>query len=111
MFAGLQQLPDLHSCGIGGSLGVCDRIKPGENEKKGQDFHWAKIGNSCHLFAPESGVNVLNPSPLAVKENETGYLPPLKTKIESTGSYDVVFVCFPTWDEDAAAGEEFFKTV
>jgi flavodoxin len=31
-----------------------------------------------------------------VKENETGYLPPLKTKI-SIQNYDVVFVGFPTW--------------
>jgi flavodoxin/mono/diheme cytochrome c family protein len=33
-----------------------------------------------------------------VKENETGYLPPLKTKIDSIGKYDIVFVGFPTWD-------------
>ena len=33
-----------------------------------------------------------------VKENETGYLPPLKTKIDSIQNYDVVFVGFPTWD-------------
>ena len=33
-----------------------------------------------------------------VKENETGYLPPLKTKIDSIETYDVVFVGFPTWD-------------
>ena len=33
-----------------------------------------------------------------VKENETGYLPPLKTKIDSIQKYDVVFVGFPTWD-------------
>jgi flavodoxin len=33
-----------------------------------------------------------------VKENETGYLPPLKTKIDSIGRYDVVFLGFPTWD-------------
>jgi len=32
-----------------------------------------------------------------VKENETGYLPPLKTKIDSIQKYDVVFVGFPTW--------------
>ncbi len=32
-----------------------------------------------------------------VKENETGYLPPLKTKIDSIQHYDVVFVGFPTW--------------
>ena len=33
-----------------------------------------------------------------VKENETGYLPPLKTRIDSIQYYDVVFVGFPTWD-------------
>lgn len=35
-----------------------------------------------------------------VNENETGYLPPLKTKIDSIEKYDVVFVVFvgfPTW--------------
>lgn len=30
-------------------------------------------------------------------ENETGFLPPLKTKIDSIQNYDVVFVGFPTW--------------
>lgn len=33
-----------------------------------------------------------------VNENETGYLPPLKTKIDSVEKYDFVFVGFPTWD-------------
>jgi flavodoxin len=32
-----------------------------------------------------------------VKENETGFLPPLKTKIENIEQYDVVFLGFPTW--------------
>lgn len=32
-----------------------------------------------------------------VEENESGYLPPLKTKIDSIGKYDVVFLGFPTW--------------
>jgi len=32
-----------------------------------------------------------------VEENETGFLPPLKTKIEHIEKYDVVFVGFPTW--------------
>ena len=32
-----------------------------------------------------------------VKENETGYLPPLRTKIDSIQNYDVVFAGFPTW--------------
>lgn len=31
------------------------------------------------------------------KENETGFLPPLKTRIENIGQYDTVFVGFPTW--------------
>ena len=30
-------------------------------------------------------------------ENETDYLPPLKTKIQDIEKYDVVFVGFPTW--------------
>lgn len=30
-------------------------------------------------------------------ENETGYLPPLKTKIDSIQNYDVIFIGFPTW--------------
>jgi len=33
-----------------------------------------------------------------VRENETGYLPPLRTKIEHIEEYDVVFLGFPTWD-------------
>ena len=33
-----------------------------------------------------------------VKENETGYLPPLKTKIDSFQKYDMVFIGFPTLD-------------
>jgi flavodoxin len=32
-----------------------------------------------------------------VSENETGYLPPIKTKIDSIQNYDLVFVGFPTW--------------
>src|SRR5690606_23382252 len=31
------------------------------------------------------------------EENRTGFLPPLKTKIDSIQKYDVVFVGFPTW--------------
>ena len=31
------------------------------------------------------------------RENETGYLPPLKTRIDRIEQYDVVFVGFPTW--------------
>ena len=31
------------------------------------------------------------------EENESGFLPPLKTKIDNIQQYDVVFVGFPTW--------------
>lgn len=33
-----------------------------------------------------------------VKENETGYLPKLKTKIDGIEKYEVIFIGFPTWD-------------
>ncbi len=47
-----------------------------------------------------------------VKENETGYLPPLKTKIDSIEKYDVVFLGFPAWDmKNAAAGKKFFASI
>ena len=31
------------------------------------------------------------------KENSNGYLPPLKTKIDSITRYDIIFLGFPTW--------------
>ena len=33
-----------------------------------------------------------------VRENESGYLPPLKTSIDNIEKYDTVFLAFPTWD-------------
>ena len=33
-----------------------------------------------------------------VRENESGYLPPLKTSIDNIENYDTVFLGFPTWD-------------
>jgi flavodoxin len=33
-----------------------------------------------------------------VRENETGYLPPIKTTIDGMAQYDFVFLGFPTWD-------------
>lgn len=32
------------------------------------------------------------------QENEQGFLPPLRTKIENLEDYDMVFIGFPTWD-------------
>lgn len=50
-------------------------------------------------------VELVNPYPedykttvaQVAKENETGFLPPLKTKIDNIRDYDTVFVGFPTW--------------
>ena len=50
-------------------------------------------------------VELVNPYPAdyeatvqqVARENETGYLPPLKTKIDRIEQYDVVFLGFPTW--------------
>jgi flavodoxin len=33
-----------------------------------------------------------------VRENESGYLPPLKTSIDKIENYETVFLGFPTWD-------------
>ncbi|WP_462267646.1 flavodoxin [Mucilaginibacter sp.] len=33
-----------------------------------------------------------------VQENNAGFLPPLKTTIDSMAAYDVIFAGFPTWD-------------
>lgn len=32
------------------------------------------------------------------RENESGYLPPLRTKIDKIQKYEIVFLGFPTWD-------------
>lgn len=52
------------------------------------------------------GLELVNPYPQdyhaqvaqVVRENESGFLPPLKTKIDSIEQYDIIFVGFPTWD-------------
>jgi flavodoxin len=31
------------------------------------------------------------------KENDTGFLPPLQTKIDNIKKYDIIFIGFPTW--------------
>ena len=51
------------------------------------------------------GLELENPYPThyqtavdqVAEENKTGYLPPLKTKIDNIGKYDFIFVGFPTW--------------
>jgi flavodoxin len=50
-------------------------------------------------------VELVNPYPKdyrttvdqVARENQTGFLPPLRTKIDNMAQYDVVFVGFPTW--------------
>ena len=43
------------------------------------------------------------------RENETGFLPPLKTKINCIGQYDVVFLGFPNWGMQLPPVKSFVK--
>jgi len=43
-------------------------------------------------------------------ENATGFLPPLKTQIDSIEEYDVVFVAFPTWGMQLPPSMKSFLT-
>ena len=47
----------------------------------------------------------------ARKENETGVLPKLKTKIEDIEKYDVIFIGFPTWGMQLPPPMKSFLTV
>lgn len=44
-----------------------------------------------------------------VREDESGFLPPLKTRIDSFEKYDVIFVGFPTWDMKMPPMKSFLK--
>ncbi|NEU08468.1 flavodoxin [Flavihumibacter sp. R14] len=58
-----------------------------------------------HVGGELIALELVNPYPENYKaivdqvanENTSGFLPPLKTKIESIEKYDVVFLGFPTW--------------
>ncbi|MBT1712366.1 flavodoxin [Fulvivirgaceae bacterium PWU5] len=69
------------------------------NTKAIAEIIHAKIGGTL------VGLELQNPYPedykatvaQVAKENETGFLPPLKTRIENIESFDLIFVGFPTW--------------
>lgn len=69
------------------------------NTKAIAEIIHAKVGGTLVALA------VQNPYPenykatveQVSKENETGFLPKLKTRIENMETFDVVFVGFPTW--------------
>ena len=58
-----------------------------------------------HVGGTLVALELINPYPedyktiveQVAKQNETGFLPPLKTKIDSIEKYDLIFVGFPTW--------------
>ncbi|MBG6233835.1 flavodoxin [Pedobacter sp. CAN_A7] len=58
-----------------------------------------------HVGGTITAIEVLKPYPAdykttvdqVAKENESGFLPPLKTRIDNIKKYDMVFVGFPTW--------------
>jgi flavodoxin len=69
------------------------------NTKAVAEFIHGRIGGtlvSLELATPypsDYGATVQQ----VARENESGYLPPLKRKIERIEQYDVVFIGFPTW--------------
>lgn len=60
------------------------------HENLGGDLHAVELLTSY----PEDYQTMVDQ---VAEENSSGYLPPLKTKIENIKDYDVVFVGFPTW--------------
>lgn len=69
------------------------------NTKAVAEMIQKKVGGklvSLELEIPYPG-NYMATVRQVVRENETGFLPPLKTKIDSIEKYDFVFIGFPTW--------------
>jgi flavodoxin len=61
-------------------------------------IHWAVGGTLVALELEQPyPANYQATVQQVARENETGYLPPLRTKIANLQQYDVVFVGFPTW--------------
>lgn len=95
------------------SLPLWSMSKPGQLEEKVLIVYLSRTNNTkaiAEIIHAEVGgtlvaLELQHPYPenykaivaQVAKENETGYLPPLKTKIENIDRYDVVFVGFPTW--------------
>lgn len=85
--------------GRGGKKTLIVFLSRTSNTKAVAEMIRAKVGGT--LFALE----LEKPYPAdysqtvdqVVRENETGYLPPLKSKIDRIEQYDTIFVGFPTW--------------
>ena len=68
------------------------------NTKAIAEFIHQRIGGTIAPLELEMPYPVdYNATVQVARENEAGYLPPLKTKIERIEQYDVVFLGFPTW--------------
>ncbi|RYG63929.1 flavodoxin [bacterium] len=69
------------------------------NTKAVADFIQQKVGGTIvplELKTPYPANYQATVAQVA-RENETGFLPPLKTKIDRIEQYDTVFLGFPTW--------------
>ncbi len=96
-----------------GLLSGCSKAQAPVNDKKILIVYLSRTNNTkaiAEIIQKEAGgtlvaLELTKPYPenytetvqQVVKENETGYLPPLKTKIADMDKYEVVFVGFPTW--------------
>ncbi len=96
-----------------GLLAGCPKSQPTTTDNKVLIVYLSRTNNTkaiAEIIQKEIGgtlvaLELTNPYPenytetvhQVVKENETGYLPPLKTKIDNMAQYNIVFVGFPTW--------------
>lgn len=101
----------LSSCSRAQQLPANDRPPPGEkkilivylsrtnNTKAVAEFIHQKVGGTMVALELETPYPADYDATVrqVARENETGYLPPLKTKIDRIEQYDVVFLGFPTW--------------
>jgi flavodoxin len=101
----------LSSCSSAQQLPANDQPPPGEkkilivylsrtnNTKAVAEFIRQKVGGTIvplELETPYPADYNATVQQVA-RENETGYLPPLKTRIDRIEQYDFVFLGFPTW--------------
>jgi flavodoxin len=97
--SGAQQLPANDQPPTGEKKVLIVHLSRTNNTKAIAEFIHQKVGGTIVALELE------RPYPAdynatvqqVARENETGYLPPLKTKIDRIEQYDFVFLGFPTW--------------
>lgn len=103
----------LLACTTSGKKSINDQVKPVSDSGKVLIVYLSRTKNTkavAEMIQKKTGGSLValeleKPYPenyqaivkQVADENESGYLPPLKTTIDSIQNYDVVFIGFPTW--------------